>query len=410
MLSLPAVLAACGTSSGGGGSGGAATLRFIGVADERTPMEQLTKLYAKGHDATIKTSYAPTDQVQTSVRTQLGAGNAPDLFVVYPGDGSAMAMTEIAKAGLLADLSDQHWTTTVPEAAKATIAQDGKTYMFSPGFAVIGAIYNKPAFAKAGVQPPTTWDELLAVCEKLKQAGITPISVGAQTPWVTQLITYAFVASTVYAENPKFDDQQLAGQASFSQSGWRQALEMYLELQKRGYLNKNPNGTTLEQQTAAVASGKAAMAVQVTPLLSAFRAAAAKPADIGMCVFPGGQTADKSWMWAGPVVGVGVSARSKNADAAKAFIDFAAQPANTKRWCDAVAAIPLNADASTKLDPELTPFAKLLSAGRSAPIGTRWPNAEVQPTHFAVVQDLLAGKTSVSGALSKMDKAYAKKA
>lgn len=38
----------------------------------------------------------------------------------------------------------------------------------------------------------------------------------------------------------------------------------------------------------------------------------------------------------------------------------------------------------------------------------RWPNAEVQPAHFAAVQDLLAGKTDVKGALGEMDKAYGK--
>jgi raffinose/stachyose/melibiose transport system substrate-binding protein len=39
----------------------------------------------------------------------------------------------------------------------------------------------------------------------------------------------------------------------------------------------------------------------------------------------------------------------------------------------------------------------------------RWPNAEVQPVHFAVIQELLGGKISVDGALTKMDEAYVKK-
>ena len=70
---------------------------------------------------------------------------------------------------------------------------------FSPGTSVLGAIYNKKAFATAGVEPPTTWSELLTVCDKLKKKGIVPIALGAQTPWVTQLIDYALVPPRYFA-------------------------------------------------------------------------------------------------------------------------------------------------------------------------------------------------------------------
>ncbi len=51
----------------------------------------------------------------------------------------------------------------------------------------------------------------------------------------------------------------------------------------------------------------------------------------------------------------------------------------------------------------------LLSGNKAVPfMDQRWPNAEVQPTHFAVVQELLGGKTTVDGALKKMDEAYRK--
>jgi hypothetical protein len=42
---------------------------------------------------------------------------------------------------------------------------------------VLGWFYNKDLFAKAEVEPPTTWSGLVEVCATLKEAGITPISV-----------------------------------------------------------------------------------------------------------------------------------------------------------------------------------------------------------------------------------------
>jgi raffinose/stachyose/melibiose transport system substrate-binding protein len=402
-LAVPGLLAACGSGSGG-------ALKVVGVADEKVPLDLLTAAYHKAHsDVSFKTSYAPTDQVQTSLRAQLGAGNAPDIHVVYPGDGSAMSMTQIARAGLLADLSSQKWTSLIPETFQPAFRYRGKTLMYSAGSSVLGAVYNKKVFAAAGVSIPTTWPEVLAACAKLKAAGKVPIALGAQTPWVTQLISYALVASTVYAKDPTFDDKMLAGKASFANSGWRQAFEMYLSLRDKGFFNSSPTGTTYEQATAMVANGQAGMAVQVSAVLSAFRDAASNPSDISMFPFPGADTASDVLVPAGVVVGIGVSARSKKLKEAKAFIEYLGQQSQINAWAKSIAAIPLHQDATSTIDSALTPFLPFTKAGRAVPfMDQRWPNAEVQPTHFAVVQDLLSNQTSIDAALKKMDSVYRK--
>lgn len=401
---VPGLLAGCGDDSGG-----STTLSLVGVADEKGPLDVLTKAYTdSGAGVSFKTSYAPTDQVQTSVRAQLGGGNAPDVHVLYPGSGSAMSTTQIAQAGLLADLSGQSWTSAIPENLKRSFQYEDKVYLFSSGVTVIGTVYNKTVFSSVGVEIPKTWNELISACEKFKAAGKVPLALGAQTQWVTQLITYALVASHVYAQTPDFDDQQLAGKVSFADSGWRESMQLYLDLQARGFFNDNPNGTTLEQQTAMVGTGQAAMAVQVAPLLPAFRDAAPNAADIDMFPFPTAETADQVWTWSGANVGVGVHAKSKNKDAALAFIEFLGTQENINRWCEVVSAIPLKRDSSSKVDPALVSFLPLLDAGRVAPVGQRWPNPEVQPTHFSAIQDLLAKKTSIDDALKKMDEVYRK--
>ena len=50
-----------------------------------------------------------------------------------------------------------------------------KTIPYQPN--VFAVFYNQDLFDKAGIEAvPTTWDEFLAVCEKLKAAGITPLT------------------------------------------------------------------------------------------------------------------------------------------------------------------------------------------------------------------------------------------
>ncbi len=410
----PGTLAACSTKTDGGAGSGGATgsteLKFVGVADEKAAMDVLVPAYKSvSPNVTIAASYAPTDQVQTSLRTQLGAGNAPDLHVVYPGSGSAMSMSEIQGAGLLADLSEQQWTQTIPTGFKPAFQVEDKTYMYSAGSSVIGAIYNKKVFQTAKIDAmPTTWTEFLAVCDKLKKAGVVPIALGAQTPWVTQLINYALVPSTVYSKDPSFDDKQKAGETSFAKSGWRDAMEMYLELQKRGFFNNNPNGTTYEQQTSMVGSGRAAMAIQVSAVLPEFRKAAKAAGDLSMFPIPGADDAASVWIPAGVVVGLGASAKSANLDQAKAFIDYLGKQESINTWAKAIAAIPLTQDASSTIDPAVQSFLPYTKDKAVPFMDQRWPNAEVQPVHFAVVQELLGGKTTVDGALKKMDEAYAK--
>jgi raffinose/stachyose/melibiose transport system substrate-binding protein len=406
-LALTGGLAATAALSACGGSGSDDGLRLVGVADQQKPLDELTKAYGK---VQFNATYAPTDQVQTQVRTQLGAGNAPDIHVVYPGNGSAMSMVQISDANLLADLSDQAWTKKIPENFKPAFQKDGKTYIYSAGASVIGAVYNKKVFAEAGITaPPTTWAEFLQVCQTLKQAGKVPIALGTQTPWVTQLITYALVSSTVYAKNPDFDQQLADGSATFADSGWVDALEMYLDLQKRGYFNDNPNGTTFEQQTSMVATGEAAMAIQVSAVLPEFRKSAENEDDLSMFPVPGAETAEAVWIPAGVVVGLGVSARSKKLTEAKAFIEFLGEQKNINAWAEAVACVPLVRDASSTIDPVLDPFLPYLENNKAVPfMDQAWPNAEVQPAHFAVVQELLGGETTIPQALAKLDQTYRK--
>ncbi|TCN36908.1 raffinose/stachyose/melibiose transport system substrate-binding protein [Kribbella orskensis] len=410
-VAVAGTLAGCGGGNSAGGSGGG-PLKVIGAGSQEAGLRKALDEYKKLNSSfDFNLSFSPADQLQTALRAQLAAGNAPDMHAVYPGNGSAMSMVQLSKANLLTDLSDQAWTQKIPTGFKGAYQQDGKTFIFSPGTSVLGAIYNKKAFAKAGVEVPTTWSELLTVCETLKKKGIVPLALGAQTPWVTQLINYALVPGTVYSKQPDFDDKMAAGSATFAGSGWADAMNKYLELQKRGFFNDNPNGTTYEQATSMVGTGKAAMAVQVSAVLQAYRDAAPSPDDLGMFPLPATDTVADNWIPGGIVVGLAVSAKSKKADEARKFIEFCGQPDMINTWAEAVACVPLYSEGAAKVDPVLKPFLPYLSGNKAVPfMDQRWPNAEVQPTHFAVVQELLGGKTTVDGALKKMDEAYRKTA
>ena len=45
----------------------------------------------------------------------------------------------------------------------------------------MGVMYNKDVFTKVGVQPPKNYADFLAICDKIKKAGITPIYEAGKT-------------------------------------------------------------------------------------------------------------------------------------------------------------------------------------------------------------------------------------
>ncbi len=417
LLVLAALVGACGGGTsddggggGGGGAGEAVTLEMRAITDNQAVWEELIAAYKKeAPNVTINASFAPTDQLQTALRAQLGAGGGPDLHVVWPGNGSAMAVAQLAPTGLLTDLSDQEWVSSVPDATRPLLGVDDKTFMWSPSITPIGAIYNKKVFQDANVEIPTTWDEFLAAGEKLKAAGVIPVALGNQTPWITQLIAYAIAPSTAFNDDPQLAEHMLDGSKSFTNSEWDEVYKRYLEMNERGLFNPNPNGTTFEQQTEMVASGKAAMAIQVTGTLPGYLDAARNPEDIGTFPFPAADNADDLKIPAGISAGIGISSKSTKVEPAKAFVEWLGRPEQMATFAKGGYAVPL-VSAGGELDPLVQPFEPFVQESKSVPfMDQQWPNAKVQPVHFAGIQELFAGEKTVPQLLSDLDEAYQQK-
>ena len=88
---------------------------------------------------------------------------------------------------------DDEWRARFGEGDLENLTIDGE--ITSIPFEKAGAVfyYNKEVFEKAGITEfPKTWDELLEACKKIKDSGVTPISLyTADDAWYTcNLFTY----------------------------------------------------------------------------------------------------------------------------------------------------------------------------------------------------------------------------
>jgi raffinose/stachyose/melibiose transport system substrate-binding protein len=408
VLTTIALAAAC--SSGPGSATSGDTLRVSASASDRPAMEAAIAAFKQANPGTtINAEYLDTEPMQAAMRTQLSAGTAWDVLFVWPGNGNPGALQVLQPYGYLLDLSDQPWAAQIPAGLKPVTQVDGKTYLLPMAYSGIGAIYNQTALQAVGATIPTTWTELLAFCDTAKAKGKAAFSLGNQTNWVTQLIDYALVSTTVYAADANFDTKMKSGSATFAGSGWETAMNKYLEMNQRGCFQKDPLGTAVEATDAQVAKGDAVAVVQGTWELGNLKKAA--PAGTQFVVAPLPATDDKTQtkMPGAASATFGVNAKTANKDLALKFLAFLAQPETMNTWATTGGSLPAFPNDKFTAGPELAQFVEFQKAGRTVPFMDQlWPNPNVQNVHLVGVQDMFSGKSKPADVLTQMDAAYKK--
>jgi raffinose/stachyose/melibiose transport system substrate-binding protein len=181
-----AVGALAGCSSGSAAGNGKVTLTWWHNGNN-DPLKGLwadvAKEFEKSHpNVTVKvTGYQNEDLQKTLIPNALRSNTPPDLFQAWGGG----ELKDQVAAGYLKDISSSvKPQITAIGGAVSGWQIDGKTYGLPFSYGIEGFWYNKDLFAKAGISAaPTTLTELNSDVTKLKDAGITPIAVGAGDKW-----------------------------------------------------------------------------------------------------------------------------------------------------------------------------------------------------------------------------------
>lgn len=148
-------------------------------------VEQMNNLLAAYKEVApnVTIVFQPTNppDYNATLRLQLDSGTGPDLMYAR----SYATGQELFDAGYFADCTDIPGLMDNFTASNLAPWQmpDGK--MFAVPFAAVShaVYYNKDIFAAQGLSIPTTWDEFITVCQKLKDSGVTPLANGVADEW-----------------------------------------------------------------------------------------------------------------------------------------------------------------------------------------------------------------------------------
>jgi raffinose/stachyose/melibiose transport system substrate-binding protein len=378
------------------------TLRVSVISSSAAIFDELAGDFEAETGIALDVESSDVDVHQTTTRTQLTSGTAPDVIYVWPGAGNPLSVSTVHD--FLADVSDEPWASEMPEGFRSLVEVDGETKAIVLTTTFIGLVRNTSVFEQFGWEAPETWSELLDLCQAIDAEGITPIALALQTPWQTQLATYALVPTTVYSGEPEWNQQRLAGEVSFADSGWADALENYLELQDSGCFNDDALGTEYDGGLQQIGSGESAMMIQIASGIQQMQEYGTDDAEFIMTPLPATDDPEATWAAAAPAVTFAINKDSEHQEEARALLQFLRDRVGDV--AATVAAVP-SFPGDYEDDPRFSAMVDMLQEGRTAPFpDQQWPNPEVQQVHFAEIQRLFTGETDVSSTLSAMDAAF----
>ncbi len=194
-------------------------------------MENVVKMYQEqvNPNFSIDIQYiADKPAYLQKIKTLVASNETPDMFNL---DTDPYAI-KLLDQGIVMDLNetmDKYGLKDVflPAPLGWGTAKDGRQIAMPIDFSIEVFWYNKRMFEEAGVTIPTTHSEFLDACEKLKNAGFTPISVSGKDNW--QILRYMLMVTYRYGENDFLYDLAQGKQKMDSEIG-REAAAFVQEL------------------------------------------------------------------------------------------------------------------------------------------------------------------------------------
>ncbi|HJB19067.1 MAG TPA: extracellular solute-binding protein [Candidatus Bariatricus faecipullorum] len=333
VLSMTGVMALSGCS-GSSSSDGVTEIEILQYKPEAaTYFDQVEEEFNAAHDDIHLTIDSPND-ASTIMRTRFIREEYPDII----GIGGDINYSYYVDAEILADVSDYEGMENIKDSyidiaeALEIVPTDG-TYIVPYVANAAGVLYNKDMFEEHGWEIPTTWDELMSLCEEIQSEGILPFYFGFRDTWTCLAPWNSIAVDLAPADLCR---QVNRGEANFTDE-YREAAEKYLALMEYG--PDDPIAYGYNDACTAFARGESAMypigSYAVPQILSVN-----PDMNIDSFVMPASDNADENTLNSGIDLGFCVTEACENKEAAYEVLDFLLEDENIQAYIDDQNAVP----------------------------------------------------------------------
>jgi glucose/mannose transport system substrate-binding protein len=218
---------------------------------------------------------------------RIAAGLPPDTFQTLGG----AELKAYVDGGVLEPLDDLWaelgYADVIPGPLASAVTIDGHPYVVPLNMHIQNILYyNMALFEELAIEPPTTFEELLAACQTIEGANpdMTCLALGSKEKWGD-----AFVFDSILLElgGPEYYVQFHKGEIDVATDEiYRTALENFQQLAP--HVNEDHAALTWDQSVAKVGAGEAAMVLMGTWAIGAFtKGSGWEPGvDFGAVTFP----------------------------------------------------------------------------------------------------------------------------
>lgn len=165
-LIAPFSLVACGGGSGGTDTGDVTSLKVLDYYNnepDKTLIQTALDKCAESLDITLERETVPGKDLIQKVLQRSSSRTLPDVLMLDNPD-----LQEIAATGGLSPLSTYDVDTSgFADGILEAATYEGEVYGLAPTVNTLGLFYNTEMLAEAGIEPPTTWEELKSAAAKL---------------------------------------------------------------------------------------------------------------------------------------------------------------------------------------------------------------------------------------------------
>ncbi len=310
-------------ASNSGDTGGA--IDFFFNAPTGSPqdgvMRELISEFEEESNVKVNLTIA-SSSYEDDMKVLMASGDIPDVFATH-------GWSVLRYGPFLTPLQDEPWAENLNSGLEnVMLDNDGNLYALPLEYGIAGMVANFDVLEEHGIDPDSlaSWDGFNAAAAKLADADITVVtSAGADS---NSGDVGNFMASGAFTqdENTSFLDGE------FSTDLWESGVTNHIqEWADKGWMNPDYVSATYDDMARQLADGSAAFAYS-WPFVAQTALEFNSGANLGFIPFPG----PEPYLVGGEgVSSFGVAKDSDNPEAAKAFLNFLATPANAERLLEA---------------------------------------------------------------------------
>ncbi len=317
---------------------------------ESAAVKVFAQEYTKAGGTWVDSAVAGGANARTAAINRVVGGDPPTAMQFNTGK----QFDDLVEGGMLVNLDAtakaMNWKAIMPPAILAAVTRDGHVY--AAPVDIHGQnwlFYSNSALAKAGAQPPTNWDDVFPVLDKLKAADLIPLALGGQKTWERNLFNAVLAGKGGAAMYEAFWGKR--DPALLKTPGFHAVADTYKRL--HDYIDPSSPGRNWNDSTSLVIQGKAGMQVMGDWAKGEFTAAGQTAGNEYGCTILGGTGANQGVSY---LIGGDVFAfpKQKSAEATAAQLklaDVMLEPATQIAFSLKKGSIPSRLDVDfSKLD------------------------------------------------------------